>query len=222
MFRAKENCNQKQHIPMIEDYVNNKRYSGNYYLVFQRDKYQCALCGSIENLCVHHIDGYDEEKPQNNSVNKMLTLCRCCHSNVHSGVPIPEDILDSIDYYSNEMLPCNTDVTEVKRIGNAEKEIEKEKEIEIDNKSKREKPIRNIIPPKMEWVKEYCEERKNGIDPQRFCDYYDARDWKLKNGKMKDWQAAIRYWEGNQKDKKESGYIKQQYDFDALQKMIDE
>ena len=123
---------------------------------------------------------------------------------------------------SNEVLPCNTDVTEVKRIGNAEKEIEKEIEIEIDNKSKREKHIRNIIPPKMEWVKEYCQERSNGIDPQRFCDYYDARDWKLKNGKMKDWQAAIRYWEGNQKDKKESGYIKQQYDFDALQKMIDE
>ena len=119
---------------------------------------------------------------------------------------------------SNEVLPCNTDVIEVKRIGNAEKEIEKEIEKDI---YKSEKPIRNIIPPKIEWVKEYCEERKNGIDPQHFCDYYGARDWKLKNGKMKDWQAAVRYWEGNQvTNKKKDGYQKSNYDFDALNDFI--
>ena len=31
-FRAKEICLQSQHIPLIEDYINNKRYNGNYYL----------------------------------------------------------------------------------------------------------------------------------------------------------------------------------------------
>lgn len=136
-FRAKKKCEEKQHIPMIEDYLNNKRYNGNYYLVLQRDKYKCSICGSIENLCVHHIDGYDEHKPQNNDTNKMITLCRHCHSNIHAGVNIDEDILDSIDYFSNEMLPgnvnvtqCNTDVTPSNK--NVTTEIEKEKEIEID------------------------------------------------------------------------------------------
>ena len=141
-FRAKKKCEEKQHIPMIEDYLNNKRYNGNYYLVLQRDKYKCSICGSIENLCVHHIDGYDEHKPQNNDTNKMITLCRHCHSNIHAGVNIDEDILDSIDYFSNEMLPgnvnvtqCNTDVTPSNKNVTTEKEKEKEKEKELDSKS---------------------------------------------------------------------------------------
>lgn len=130
MFRAKKNCEEKQHIPFIEDYMNRKRYNGNYYIVFQRDKFKCTLCNSIENLCVHHIDGYDELKPENSNENKMITLCRYCHSNVHAGTKINEDILNSIDYYyteySNVTLPSNVTVT------NCNTEIEKEKEIDID------------------------------------------------------------------------------------------
>ena len=83
MYRAKKNCESKQHIPYIENHTNNKRYGGNYYLVMNRDNFKCANCSSIEKLCVHHIDGYDELKPNNNKLNKMITLCRTCHSNVH-------------------------------------------------------------------------------------------------------------------------------------------
>ena len=135
-FRAKQKCAEKQHIPMVDDDTNRKRYGGNYFLVCQRERYQCALCGSIENLCVHHIDNYDEHKPENNALNKLILLCRKCHSNVHySDLKIPEEVLDSIGYFDetvtcNEI--CNASVTEVKQIGNGEieKEIEKEKDID--------------------------------------------------------------------------------------------
>lgn len=142
--RAKKNCEQKQHIPYIEDYINNKRYNGNYYVVIQRDKYKCAICGSIENLCVHHIDGYDENKPQNNETNKMITLCRGCHSNIHAGKKIDEDILNSIDYYvdSNETLHRNDNV-----IGDVTQEY-RDKSIEyrdIDNKEKSKEKDKDIV-----------------------------------------------------------------------------
>ena len=141
MFRAKKSCEEKQHIPFIEDYLNNKRYGGNYYVVIKRDKYKCAVCGSIENLCVHHIDGYSEKSPENNAENKMLTLCRKCHSNIHAGDQIPGDILDSIDYYaeSNETLPCNTDETKC----NTEIDIEKDTEKDKKKESKKKTPIRH-------------------------------------------------------------------------------
>ena len=155
MFRAKEKCKEKQHVPFIEDYINNKRYGGNYYIVIKRDKYKCACCGSIENLCVHHIDGYDENKPENNNANKLITLCRECHSKIHAGAKIDEDILESIDYYSNEMLPGNADVTEVKQLCNVEKE--KEKEIEIE----KEKDI------------EKREEKRESINYQQIADMYN-------------------------------------------------
>ena len=137
-FRAKKVCEEKQHIPMIEDYQNQKRYGGNYYIVMKRDQFKCKICNSIEALCVHHIDGYDENKPENNSENKMVVLCRYCHSNIHAGHKISEDILESISYYdddgndSNEF--CNTDVTKCNT------EIEIEKEIEKDNIKSGDKP----------------------------------------------------------------------------------
>jgi len=63
---------------------------------------------------------------------------------------------------------------------------------------------RNIIPPEKEWVEKYCLERKNGIDAQAFIDHYTNTKWKI--GKppgypMTDWEASVRTWERNQKDK---------------------
>lgn len=136
-FRAKQACEGRQHIPVCEDYANKKRYGGNYYLVCQRDKFKCAICESTENLCVHHIDGYDEAKPENNAINKMLLLCRTCHSNVHAGTPIPQYILDGIEYDRN----VTKNVTPMLRECYTEKEIDidKEKDIEIEADKEEEK-----------------------------------------------------------------------------------
>ena len=59
-----------------------------------------------------------------------------------------------------------------------------------------------FVPPTAEEVSEYCKERKNGIDPQLWIDFYTARGWILNNGKiMKDWKAAVRTWEKRDFDK---------------------
>lgn len=64
----------------------------------------------------------------------------------------------------------------------------------------RETPQRQIIPPKLEWVQEYCRERGNGIDAQRFIDHYQSNGWMVGRTKMKDWQAAVRNWEQRRGD----------------------
>ena len=53
----------------------------------------------------------------------------------------------------------------------------------------------NFVPPTLEEVEAYCQERKNNISPQRFIDYYEARGWMLGNTPMESWKAAIRSWE---------------------------
>jgi len=52
-------------------------------------------------------------------------------------------------------------------------------------------------PPATEDVAAYCSERNNGVNPQRFVDYYTANGWKIGRNKMKDWKAAVRSWEKN-------------------------
>ena len=42
---------------------------------------------------------------------------------------------------------------------------------------------------------DYCRERGNGVDPERFVDFYAAKGWKVGNQPMKDWRAAVRTWE---------------------------
>lgn len=57
------------------------------------------------------------------------------------------------------------------------------------------KEIKHIIPPTLEYVSEYCKERKNGIDPEVFIDWNASKGWMIGKDKMKDWQAAVRTWE---------------------------
>jgi hypothetical protein len=74
------------------------------------------------------------------------------------------------------------------------KEKEKEKE-NIKERLPNGNPKKSI-PPSLEEVAAYCEERGNGIDAESFVDFYTARGWTYgKNQQMKDWRAAVRTWE---------------------------
>ena len=50
-------------------------------------------------------------------------------------------------------------------------------------------------PPTVEQVAAYVAERRSGVDPQRFVDFYAAKGWYVGKNKMRDWQAAVRTWE---------------------------
>ena len=56
-----------------------------------------------------------------------------------------------------------------------------------------------FTPPTVDEVSEYCQERKNSINPESFVDYYASKGWMIGKNKMKDWKAAVRNWERRQK-----------------------
>lgn len=53
--------------------------------------------------------------------------------------------------------------------------------------------------PTIDDVGQYCADRRNGIDPVAFVDYYDSVGWMVGRKPMKDWQAAVRTWERRNK-----------------------
>ena len=71
-------------------------------------------------------------------------------------------------------------------------------EYKEDKKDKKEiYKERRFKKPTLEEVKEYCLERKNNVDAERFVDYYEANGWKVGKNSMKSWKACVRTWEKN-------------------------
>lgn len=85
-------------------------------------------------------------------------------------------------------------------------ETETETESETVSGESADKPPKRsrFVPPTVEEVRAYCQERGNGIDPILFVDFYEARGWSAGRGKMKDWKAAVRTWERREQGGKEA------------------
>lgn len=56
-----------------------------------------------------------------------------------------------------------------------------------------------FVPPTVDEVEEYCNKRRNGIDPEAFVAFYESKGWKVGNQRMKDWKAAVITWEKKKK-----------------------
>lgn len=75
--------------------------------------------------------------------------------------------------------------------------------IKKEKKDKKEKESRAktsvFTPPTLAQVEEYCRQRGNRVDADRFVDFYQSKGWMVGKNKMKDWQSAIRRWETSEK-----------------------
>jgi hypothetical protein len=75
-------------------------------------------------------------------------------------------------------------------------------------------PAPNFTPPSLEEVKNYCQERKNNVNPEKWLNFYASKGWMIGKNKMKDWKAAVRTWEDDKGSspsggKKSSGAVNQ-------------
>lgn len=103
-----------------------------------------------------------------------------------------------------------------KRSKAAQKRWSNANALQVESKSnairedkRREKNI--FIAPTHQEVLQYCLERNNNVDVDKFIDFYESKGWMVGKNKMKDWKASVRTWE---KDSKES--IKQPTIVDPL------
>ena len=57
--------------------------------------------------------------------------------------------------------------------------------------------VKRFVKPTIEEVSDYCNERNNDVDAEKFYDYYSSNGWKVGKNAMKDWKASVRTWEKN-------------------------
>lgn len=93
-------------------------------------------------------------------------------------------------------------------------DIDTDIEIEVEEKSTAEMPggppgvitpdpkpaktTTRFIPPTLEEVRAYCQERGSTINPDKFHAYYQSVNWYRGKTKIKDWKACVRTWESKE------------------------
>ena len=82
---------------------------------------------------------------------------------------------------------------------------------------------KRFVPPSVEEVKAYIDEKGYSINPDSFVDYYTSNGWHVGRNKMKDWKACVRSWNNREKKPtKPSSQIgrAESYDDDTMKKML--
>lgn len=79
-------------------------------------------------------------------------------------------------------------------------ELELDKEIDKDKENKEDTPDKPatrsmFLKPSIDDIREYCKERKNNVQPEKWFSHYESNGWMVGKNKMKDWKAAVRTWE---------------------------
>lgn len=69
------------------------------------------------------------------------------------------------------------------------------KENNINKFILKESSKKRFVKPTLEQVQAYCQERNNGVEPEKFINYYESKGWVVGKSPMKDWKAAVRTWE---------------------------
>jgi hypothetical protein len=117
-------------------------------------------------------------------------------------------------------LECNVTSNVTVTHGNAidiEEDIDIEKDKNISNRAKSTR----FVPPTLEEVQEYCKERNNNVDAERFIDFYESKGWMVGKNKMKDWKASVRTWERqNNKSNRKDDFAQTDYS-NELDEIID-
>lgn len=99
----------------------------------------------------------------------------------------------------NVYQQVNKQITNKQQTNN--KQITTKQEERIENKElvvvigKQPQQQKKFIPPTIQEVSDYCKERNNGIDAERFWHYYNSKGWKIGKEPMKKWQSAVITWE---------------------------
>jgi len=196
VYREKLAIEEKKqaHIPYIENYINDKRYGGNYYKVFKRDGEKCIVCKTDQGLKIHHIDKYDENDKTTCRKERMITLCNKCHGLIHKNDN--KKIMEIVMGHLSTLVP---DVSQLcPTIRPPELELELEKELEREEKNK-------FIPPTLQEIIQYINQNHYNVNAKQFLDYFTVGNWiDSKGKKVKNWKQKLITWNNHNKTKQKT------------------
>lgn len=112
-------------------------------------------------------------------------------------------VKSKIDEYNMKGLQISEKRKENGRLGGLAKASKCCQKLANDSKSSnkikenkiKENKINIFKKPTVDEIKDYCFERNNNVNAEKFYDFYESKGWKVGNQAMKDWKACVRTWE---------------------------
>lgn len=163
---------------------------------------------ALDKVILTEIDSLDQgERGCYASNQHIADFCQCSVTKVSTSISklIDLDYLYVQKYDGRQReLKSRLSIFERQTFKNRKADSQNLKESNTGNKpsnntskkrdSNKKKPF---VPPTLEEIEKYCQERKNNVDPKKFYDYFSASDWVDSNGKeVKNWKQKIITWEG--------------------------
>ena len=214
--------------------MNEERNSFTFYLSFEKaiakldDKNQLSVYRSISRYSlfgeVPEVDGlaaiaWELIKP-------ILDKSRIRSENGRKARGVPKPNLIGNKNAKNE---ANSKPNEAKTKQDRDRDRDRKEDkssFEIDtdmsasaDKKGSEKPTR-FVPPTLNEVQDYILKNGYSVEAERFVDFYEAKGWMIGKNKMKDWKAAVRTWQREQKKQKpdEIGMVLRDNSIDKFEK----
>lgn len=185
--------------------------------VFNRDQYTCVYCGTESSesreeegkkarLSIDHI--LPVARGGKTVIENLATCCRACNYEKSDRTPeewdlLPTFLADGVVYENGHIVVtklCDTIVTreEKRREENTASAV-----LVVADATDQKQKRKQFVPPTVEEVRAYCQERGNQIDPERFVDTYASQGWKKANGvAVVDWKGCVRTWEKNDAERR--------------------
>ena len=167
--------------PIIEQFKRDK----NKWESIKNERKEAGRLGGLAKQANAKFAKQNLAKPSKSSKTKQSL------ANLAVSVSVSDSVNDSVNDSVSDSV-SDSDYKNIDIINCQEKEKEK-------NKKEKE-----FLIPSIEEISSYCNERNNGINPQKFFNFYESKGWMIGKNKMKDWKASIRTWEEQPIEKKKS------------------
>jgi len=173
----------------------------------KRGQYKTSINEIIEAMA--YKVGYRKEKPTKKEIFGIIDWLRNPHERVNEGhmmvttkvthgfvyEVVKYSYYQDLNNYEGNSEGFTKETRREQQGDNINKNVKNDKNKELKDICADEPHTHKFIPPTIEQVKEYCTERKNQVDAEKWHDFYTSKNWMIGKNKMKDWKAAVRTWE---------------------------
>ena len=84
--------------------LKDQRWEDKRMHILRRDNNCCKLCGSYENLHVHHILYEEDTDPWDYDENYLITVCEFCHNRIHSQLQQNSHLKERLRTISDDLV----------------------------------------------------------------------------------------------------------------------